>query len=634
MEKKANDELIRALNLAVDIDSFSEEYDPYEYGDRVDNRENEIERLLNDIINGNTQGIKNFLNDIINNEDENDIYHYHATAAELINRIILFEELNFHIDTAELENRYTEAMELAGYEKIEVDDLFGIYTVAFQNKDSGEVVRTDGWAELGDKLENLMPLSENDTEKFEQLLHPEGRIMFYTKNLGGTGTDEDAKVKLYPDAETALTAYLNAFADGKEMGFFINGKQRLLCFFDSVDMKNHMESLYNGKLLNDLTVNEINRLHDSVYPSLRNALERDNVYHTIYEGFNEIRIRANVDIINTGTEWGSWIGRVANVHRPQDYVDIDITGYKVHHEIICNVNVIHANEIVDMESFTIKTDPENFTASVNEGFAQAVKELNSFFVSSVDKLDTDIEYPMEIYLPHYENNLEKHYQKLEDAGYDAFPLMRKNFSEMNLREMKQYVKNFYRNFDESIVCTNRWSDILARTVCQIVKEQQLDNGTQFIESLLKKESTLKFIAEREPNVEEIPETVFRDVVKYFEHHLPHIDPISICRISNHPEDSHLYAVIGKQKNGNYACWTSWDQNKESMNYGHYDLAFKEVAFAIINEKFNDITDELEKFGPEKTLCDISSEIKEQVKNSSKDMENGTIIPFRNKQRGR
>lgn len=634
MEKKANDEVIRALNLAIDIDKFVEEYDPYEYVDRVESTEHEIERLYNDLVNKNMQGIKDFLNDIINNEDEEDIFHYHVAAAELINRVNLFEESIQLIDSMSLENRYTKAMELAGYERTEVDDALGVYTVAFRNNNTEELIQADGWEMLGDEIEMIKPLSEADIKTFEHLIHPEGRIIFYTKNLGGTGVDEDARVYLYPDAEAALAAYLSVFADGKEIGIIINGEQRRLCYFDTVDMKNHMDFLYDMTLFNELTINEVKELRDNIYPTWRSFLDKDNVYHAIYEGFNEVRTRCNVDVISNNTEWGSWFGRVANSHRPQDYVDIDITGYKVHHEIICNVNVIHANEIVDMESYTINTDPENFNASVNEGLAQAVKVLNTFFISTVDKLDTDIEYPMEIYLPHSEKDLQKHYQKLEDAGYDAFPLMKKNFSEMNLDEMKQYVKTFYRNFDESIVCTSRWVDILAKTVCQIAKEQRLDNEPQCIESLLKKESTLKFIAEREPNVEVVPEVVFTDVVKYFEQYLPHIEPLSICRISNHPQDAHLYAVIGKQKNNNYACWTSWDQKRETMNYGHYDLTSKEVAFSIISEKFNDITDELEKYGPEKTLCDIGSEIKDMIKSNAKEAENATIIPFRNKQRGR
>ena len=40
--------------------------------------------------------------------------------------------------------------------------------------------------------------------------------------------------------------------------------------------------------------------------------------------------------------------------------------------------------------------------------------------------------------------------------------------------------------------------------------------------------------------------------------------------SSHPEDEHLFIVVGKKKSSNiYDFWTCWNQTTESLNHGHY-----------------------------------------------------------------
>lgn len=56
--------------LAKDIDKFSKDYDPYEYGDTVSGREEEhFDKLCEDISNGNVEHLVKWLKDIIE-EDE------------------------------------------------------------------------------------------------------------------------------------------------------------------------------------------------------------------------------------------------------------------------------------------------------------------------------------------------------------------------------------------------------------------------------------------------------------------------------------------------------------------------------------------------------------------------------------
>lgn len=55
--------------LAAQIDEFMRNYDPYDYDDQVDNREDNVRMIAKDIRNGNTSKLMRGLNDIIENED-------------------------------------------------------------------------------------------------------------------------------------------------------------------------------------------------------------------------------------------------------------------------------------------------------------------------------------------------------------------------------------------------------------------------------------------------------------------------------------------------------------------------------------------------------------------------------------
>ena len=50
--------------LAVDLDNFSYEYDTYEYKDTVENREEQVEKLTEDILNKETAGLKDWLTEV------------------------------------------------------------------------------------------------------------------------------------------------------------------------------------------------------------------------------------------------------------------------------------------------------------------------------------------------------------------------------------------------------------------------------------------------------------------------------------------------------------------------------------------------------------------------------------------
>lgn len=343
------------------------------------------------------------------------------------------------LDELSLEERYTKAMKLAGYERIS-EPAYSMATVAFHNSVTGDTIRVDGWEGIGECLEALKPISGREAEEFETYIHPQGRIAFYTKNLGGTGLGNDKVAKIYSDFEHAVEAYIKAETDGRELGYTINGEERRLTSFDIINMKHSYRGIVDTSSLTQNEIEEISR----VLPVLEKALNRDNTYHSVYTAFGTIATNVAMSIIMQESEWGAWLGRSANMNRPQDYVDIDIAGYSTWHEIIYTVSVVHANEVVDSKSFSIKIDIEDFEQSVRKGAEEAIEKFRKYFKESVDKLETDFKAPMRIYSPYTEHKLAEHYERLELNGYESIPIYANfNATAGNKTETSEQAHNEY-----------------------------------------------------------------------------------------------------------------------------------------------------------------------------------------------
>lgn len=75
-------------------------------------------------------------------------------------------------------------------------------------------------------------------------------------------------------------------------------------------------------------------------------------------------------------------------------------------------------------------------------------------------------------------------------------------------------------------------------------------------------------------------------------------PILICRLTNHPEDEYLYAVLGQYINPHsifgksYCVWTAnvSRPNTADLFYGNYGVSFKN-ALKIVDEKIRDLNKE-------------------------------------------
>ena len=70
---------------------------------------------------------------------------------------------------------------------------------------------------------------------------------------------------------------------------------------------------------------------------------------------------------------------------------------------------------------------------------------------------------------------------------------------------------------------------------------------------------------------------------YFRTHLPKYTVLEVRRKSYHPDDDYLWMVSAKKGDGTYAVWTSWNEQLQALNYGHYDLLSIEDCKKIFEE---------------------------------------------------
>lgn len=90
--------------LAVDLDNFSYEYDTYEYKDTVENRDEQVEKITEDILRRETAGLKDWLTEVSKKSNiDSDV----ITARSLLSRLENAETLS--IFTRPLEQEQTEA---------------------------------------------------------------------------------------------------------------------------------------------------------------------------------------------------------------------------------------------------------------------------------------------------------------------------------------------------------------------------------------------------------------------------------------------------------------------------------------------------------------------------------------------
>lgn len=360
-------------------------------------------------------------------------------------------EKDMEMDKLTLEERYTEAMKLAGYERIEDVDGF----LAFKDMRSGEEIMVDGWQAVGFELEEKLPLDQTDAVRYEELVHPQGRLAYYTQNLGGTGLREDAFQVTRKSFEEAFKAYTESgLVDGKTLGFTINGEKPLaLVWYDSSSMENILYRASDPAMqyASDVAPNELETLRKDMGKAV-NYLQKENAYVQLIQAVTEFEMRAMPvitqpvpeDITKEITEMENMTARFVSHRRPQDYFEIRLLdrGYtiadgKETRIAELDVRTVHANEVVNEKSLFVHSndiEENGIKAFADEGFAEWLHD-------EVINMDTDFmpygQVSFTLYSPWGWRGLEDHYEELENRGYERFPADEQHISaemELSFRE--------------------------------------------------------------------------------------------------------------------------------------------------------------------------------------------------------
>lgn len=314
-----------------------------------------------------------------------------------------------------LEERYKEAMQMLGYEQT-ADNVFAQDGfLVFENKVSAETRILDGWQAVGEYLEEVQLPAGVDQQYFDSLIHPEGRLEYYT-NL----PEAEVPVEVHKSFEEAYAAYNQAeIMDGKSLGFTLNGRTLDLIWFDSRSMEHNLfrASKLPESYAPECTVNELRELKTNTREMV-GSLQKENAYIQMLQATDDMMCRAFLDI-DRGNEKGVWETRVASDRRPQDYMRFVIDQSET--QLQMRTSIIHANEIVQENGWTVNTEDvrQNGTkAFLNE-------EYPKWLHQQVMDMDTDY-MPMGLksfttYADHSFCSLEDHYEKLEVAGYEKQP---------------------------------------------------------------------------------------------------------------------------------------------------------------------------------------------------------------------
>lgn len=317
-----------------------------------------------------------------------------------------------------MEKRYVEAMQLAGYEKIELpeDDMA---TVGFQNPLTGKKILSDGWEGIPDQLEEMDVQDTFLAELIDRLIHLENRFSYYALDV------EDADKKgpsayFYGNLTDTLEQY-HQFRGNKLIGIHAseeNGKETHLVV-SAFDLKKQQHMIRDYLEINFYAVDFIGQNRETImnmYEPLADRLYHENAYELTYKALIDMKEGAVAEMEK------EYFCRVANNHRPQDYLEITMKNLS-ELEMVIEVQVVHANEVLYTNGYTMDIwDMAQKDKIPGFNWNQEFESLLGIR-SLVDRLDTDYSQGFTI----YSNDLSKgvtlqdHFGNLALEGYDAYP---------------------------------------------------------------------------------------------------------------------------------------------------------------------------------------------------------------------
>lgn len=207
--------------------------------------------------------------------------------------------------------------------------------------------------------------------------------------------------------------------------------------------------------------------------------------------------------------------------------------------------------------------------------------------------------------------------------------------EITLNDVIENIRQYFRESNPEIVITKRIENKLGQHILNALSDLPDMTKERFKDAMndfLSGEGVVSFVLERQPAIEPASEEVKENIKRYFATELSGYEPVAVCRKSNNPEDSYLYMVSARNADGMYACWTSFNTTTQSLNYGHYNLSDLPSCNHILEEYFNDITDEPEKYGMKSTMALFEAQENKVLKGAEN--EGGEVISIHRRKPGR
>jgi len=154
------------------------------------------------------------------------------------------------------------------------------------------------------------------------------------------------------------------------------------------------------------------------------------IQQNIISQIDSLKNKAVKDITRLGSPWGSWFGTIAHPDRPEDYIQIDITGYVTTNSVIESATLVLNNNV--QEAVVMRevnaNDYLDFEFRNNTGFAQKIAELFT------DRADPSLLKGYEFYAPKLfkldGHAIEDHYKLLRKNGFDDMPSYEKYNAQM------------------------------------------------------------------------------------------------------------------------------------------------------------------------------------------------------------
>jgi hypothetical protein len=156
-----------------------------------------------------------------------------------------------------LEERLTQAMEIVGYEPINVQGFSDDFLMWKEiGKDESTRFGLDGWYGVADYLEGKN-ISDDRASEYENLIHPQNTVSYYTVNMN---SEHDVTPHYHDNISEALNEYSSCYIDGKTVGFMINKDLEVPYRQDGImlqfDASMNCDNVHDTFNYNNMTYNE------------------------------------------------------------------------------------------------------------------------------------------------------------------------------------------------------------------------------------------------------------------------------------------------------------------------------------------------------------------------------------------